>query len=246
MRPSDRPGEKLRRSVLRFRQVGRDAATRYRTAPARPAVRYRRVRARVAVALAAVTCVPGLALGACTGDGGDDRAGASSTTVPTPADTTPEPLAVGEIPAPGAGQARLVLGAILDVTLDLTACTRDLDARPDGEVPSEQVVIDATGDADGTPVALSVRRYRSQGASPTITDTIRVTQGPVDTPTAVHEAQRFEVDGLVTDPRDADADDPLLRITREGIEATALFAPPGAFADDGGLVEGALAITCGG
>ena len=52
-------------------------------------------------------------------------------------------------------------------------------------------------------IPLSVRRYRSQGASPTITDTIRVTQGPVDTPTAVHEAQRFEVDGLVTDPRDA-------------------------------------------
>ena len=81
---------------------------------------------------------------------------------------------------------------------------------------------------------------------PTITDTVRVVQGPADAPTSVLEAQRFEVDGLVTDPREPEASAPLLRITEAGIEATALFAVPGSFAEDGGLVEGAVSIACAG
>ena len=218
--------------------MGMDCATRYRTAPARPAVRYRRVRAPVVVALSAA-----LVLGACGGGGGG---GDATTTAPPAPDTSPEAAAVTALPPPPAGQARVVLGSALDATLDVETCTLALDARPDGEVPSEQVVVEASGEADSEPVSLSVRRYRSPGASPTITDTIRVTRGPADAPTSVLEAQRFEVDGVVTDPRQPDADDPLLRIADDAITARARFAAPGSFAEDGGLVEGVVAVSCAG
>jgi hypothetical protein len=188
--------------------------------------------------------VTGAACAAGDGDGGGSGADGPDGPSTTVQGAAPEQLAVTDLGRPADGQARLALGGRFDVTLDVTTCTRDLDAAPDGEVPSEQVVVEATGEVDGVPLSLSVRRYRSQGASPTTTDTVRVTHGPPDAPTAVLEAQRFEVDGLVTDPRDPDADDPLLRVTDAGIAAEGMFAPPGAFADDGGLVEGAVSVGC--
>ena len=181
----------------------------------------------------------------CTGGSGDDEPdGGSATSAPA---IEPEPAAVPDGDAPADGRARLVLGSSLDLTLVVERCHRDLAAQPDGEVPSEQVTVVARGTGPGgEPVMVDVRRFRSQGASPTITDTVRVVEGPEDAPRRVLEAQRFEVDGLVTDPRDPDADDPLLRVTDREVHARGVFAPPGAFADDGGLVEGVLAISCTG
>ena len=181
----------------------------------------------------------------CTGGPDDaDTDDASATTAPP---AGPEPAAVPELDTPSEGRARLVIGASLDVTLVVERCHRDLAAEPDGEVPSEQVTVVARGTGPGgEPVMVDVRRFRSQGASPTITDTVRFVEGPEDAPRRVLEAQRFEVDGLVTDPRDPDADDPLLRVTDREVRASGVFAPPGAFADDGGLVAGVLAITCTG
>ena len=72
----------------------------------------------------------------------------------------------------------MVLGTSLDVALDVETCTRDLGAQPDGEIPSEQVTVRATGERDdGVPVVLDLRRFRSQGAAATITDTVTVLEG---------------------------------------------------------------------
>ena len=181
----------------------------------------------------------------CTGGSGD--AGSDDAPTTTADAAQPEPAAVPTLDAPADGRARLVIGSSLDVTLAVERCHRDLAAEPDGEVPSEQVTVVARGTGPGgEPVMVDVRRFRSQGASPTITDTVRVVEGPEDAPRRVLEAQRFEVDGLVTDPRDPAADDPLLRVTDREVHASGVFAPPGAFADDGGLVGGVLAISCTG
>ena len=191
----------------------------------------------------AATIVLVLAVAACTG-GGDDasEAGDTDTTVTGGA---PEPLAVDDVPVPAEGQARLALGGSLDLTLPVERCVLDLAAQPDGQIPSEQVTVVARGATpDGQPLMVDIRRFRSEGASPTITDTIRVVEGPEDAPVRVLEAQRFEVEGLVTDPRDPEADDPLLRVADRRIDARGVFAPPGSFADDGGLVEGAVSVTC--
>lgn len=202
-----------------------------------------------------IALIAAVVLAGCgNGDGTPEAATSSSDTSipgdPSPAvstDRRPEPLSVVDLGELGPGEARIVLGASLDVTLVVETCAIDLGARPDGEVPAAQVRVRATGARpDGVPVTVDATRFRSQGAAPTITDTITVLVGTEATPERVVQAQRFEIDGQVTDPRDADADDPLLRIAGQRVEARGLFAPPGSFADDGGLVEAALAVACTG
>lgn len=190
----------------------------------------------------AATIVFVLAVAGCAGD--DDASPATDATT-TAAPGVPEPLAVDDVTASASHQLRVALGSFLDATLPLEQCVLDLGAQPDGQIPSQQVTVVARGEAeDGQALTVDIRRFRSEGASPTITDTIRVVLGPEDAPQRVLEAQRFEVDGLVTDPRDPDADDPLLRVTDGRVDGTGVFAPPGAFADDGGLVEGAVSVAC--
>lgn len=186
-------------------------------------------------------------LAACGDDdgGGGDGGGAAVTSSTTSGETAPEPLAVGDLEAPEAGAVRLALGADLDITMDVAVCTLDLDAQPDGQVPATLVSIEAAGATDaGVPVAVDVKRFRSAGAATTITDTITVLEGTEEVPVRVLVAQRFEVGGLVTDGRDPDARDPLLRITQGTVVARGVFAPPGAFAGEPGAVEGALTATC--
>lgn len=199
---------------------------------------------RMVWAIAAV-----LVLAGCSGGDGDgsSSAGPTSSTSPAVSFEAPEAAAVPDLPPAAAGRARVVLGSSLDVELTVERCRIDLGARPQGQVPAERVSVRASGEAgDGTPVVLEVLRLASAGASPTITDTVRVTEGPADAPTRALEAQRFEVGGLVTDPRDPAADDPLLVAAGNSIEATGVFAPPGAFAADGGLVAGVLSVACAG
>ena len=204
-------------------------------------VRYRRARMRTVWVIAGV-----LALAACGGgDGGGPDASTSSSTSPELSLEAPEPVSVRELDEPAPGRARAVLGSGLDVELVVERCRVDLEALPDGQVPAERISVRATGEAgDGVPVTLEALRLASAGASPTITDTVRVTEGPVDAPTRVLEAQRFEVAGLVTDPRDPDASGPLLTTEGRAVEASGVFAPPGAFAADGGLVAGLVSISC--
>ena len=188
-----------------------------------------------------------LVLAVCVGCSSDDDAAAPSTSAASDLSfEAPEAAAVTQLDQPDPGGARVVLGSLLDVELTVTACELDPSAMPDGEIPAERLVLRAEGEGPaGTPIVLDALRLASQAASPTITDTVRVTEGPADAPSRVLEAQRFEVGGLVTDPRDPAADAPLLTVDGGRIAAHGVFAPPGAFAADGGLVEGLVAATCG-
>lgn len=179
----------------------------------------------------------------CSGDDGPDSPDSGPSTSTSP-DTAVQPI--GAAPAvPEPGTLSLVIGTDLRAELTIDACTVDAGAEPTGEVPAELVAVRASGTtAGGAPVNLDLRRFRSQGASATITDTVTVVVGDPEEPDVALVAQRFEVDGVVTDPRDPDADDPLVRVREGQIEAGGVFAPPGAFADDGGLVEGGLVARC--
>lgn len=181
-----------------------------------------------------------VSLGAC---GDDDDGSASSTTV---ASAPIETVGTVAPEAPPPGEARLVLGTSIDADLEITSCTVDLDAEPDGQVPATLVAVAASGTDDGREVNLDLRRFRSAGASTTITDTITVAVGDPDAPEQALVAQRFEVDGVASDPRDPEADDPLVRVQSQSglISARGVFAPPGAFAEDGGLVEGIVDANC--
>lgn len=184
------------------------------------------------------------------GCGDDDGGSAASTTAPGVTDVAPdgpEALASADVDAPAAGEVRVVLGRSVDTVLTVSSCTLDPGAEPDGEIPAELVALRASGTTDdGSPVNLDLRRFRSAGASTTITDTVTVAVGDPEGPDLALVAQRFEVDGVVTDGRDPDADDPLVRTSGETVEARGVFAPPGAFVDDGGLVEGLVVARCEG
>lgn len=187
------------------------------------------------------------AVGACGDDGsgadsGDDAAAISTT---TNASIDPAPLTVGELGSPTAGSALVAIGSDGPFTLEVTSCAIDLSAEPEAEVPSTLVAIQASGaTADGTPLLLDVKRFRSAGAATTITDTVTLLEGTEEAPVRALVAQRFEVGGQVTDGRDPDADDPLLRIAGGVVSADGVFAPPGAFAGEPGAVIGAIAAAC--
>lgn len=188
-------------------------------------------------------------LAACSGGSGDDAASdqPAPTEATVEATVAPPPVPTEQLPVPEAGRARVVLGPTLDTTLAVEECVRDPGAVPEGQVPAEQLVVVARGTrSDGVAVSLDVRRFQSAGAASTITDTVTVVEGTDDAPERVSVAQRFEVGGQVTDPRDPDADDPLLLVREESITASGIFAPPGAFADDGDLLAGRIAISCTG
>lgn len=179
------------------------------------------------------------------GCGSDDDAGSAASTTPTT--SAPAPT-LGPVPDIGTGpDAALLFLADVDGMIDLqiTSCVVDLAAEPDGQVPAELLGVAAVGETeDGTTVNLDVRRFRSVGASPTITDTITIAFGDPDAPERALVAQRFEVDGLVSDIRDPDADAPLLVVGPGGFEGRGLFAAPGADVEDGGAVEGVVRGTC--
>ncbi|WP_436793593.1 hypothetical protein [Actinospongicola halichondriae] len=204
-----------------------------------------RFAAGLAIALALTACG-----GADSGDGVDTSS--AGPVVTGTGDVTPTPPStLGGVPDIGAAEgAALVFlpdasGGVDQIGLDVVSCANTPDADADGEVPAELLGVTATGiDADGTEVGLDVRRFRSQGASPTITDTITIVFGDPEAPDRVLVAQRFEVDGLVSDLRDPTADDPLLVVGPGGFEGRGLFGPPGGGVDAPELVEGVARATC--
>lgn len=187
--------------------------------------------------MAALTIVL-VGLTACGSDGDDTPT--PTTASPSPGDGAPSQ----DLGTPADGAGRIVIGS-LDVELSMKTCERDDAALPEGTAPAELVGIRATGvDEDGTPVLVDVRRFRTAGEVPTITDTVTVIEGPEDAPDSVLQAQRYEVAGVVSDARDPEADAPLLRLRAGAVTGEGMFAPPGAFADDEGLVEGRFVLGC--
>lgn len=184
-------------------------------------------------------------LAAC---GGDDSGDGSTSADQTTTTAGAPPATLGPVIDIGTGpDAALVFLADVDgmIDLEITSCTIDLDAEPEGQVPAELLGVSANGEMDdGTIVSLDVRRFRSMGASPTITDTVTIAFGDPESPDRALVAQRFEVDGLVSDLRDPDATSPLLVVGPGGFEGRGLFAAPGADVEDGGAVEGVVRGTC--
>lgn len=192
-----------------------------------------------------------LVVAAC---GGSDDAGTSAplTSGGPPAETVP-PATLGPVPDIGTGPGSALVflpdgaGGTTQLALDVDACTITPDATPDGEVPAELLGAAASGATDdGTEVRLDVRRFRSQGASPTITDTVTIVFGDPDAPERALVAQRFEVDGLVSDLRDPTAGDPLLVVGPGGFEGRGVFGPPGSDVEADDLVEGVVRAACDG
>ncbi len=194
----------------------------------------------------ALLAFAGLAVMAC-GDGDDvaSPSTGSNDETPTPAVTLGGVPDIGAVP----GTALVFLpddaGQIAQLSLDVVTCAISPDATPDGEVPAELLAATIAGATeDGTELNVDVRRFRSQGASPTITDTITIVFGDPDAPDRALVAQRFEVDGVVSDLRDPGATDPLLVVGPGGFEGRGLFAPPGAGVDASEIVEGVVRAGC--
>lgn len=172
----------------------------------------------------------------------DEAVSTSSTTVPL---SPPESVIRTDVQRPADGELRIVLGRQIDLVLPVVSCERDPDAEPVDQVPVALLDIRAEGrDAEDRPVVVDVTRFRSTGAATTITDTVTVLVGTEDDPVTALVAQRFELNGLVTDGRDPDATSPLLLLSASEVRADGLFAAPGDFADDGGRVEGIVRAAC--
>lgn len=194
------------------------------------------MRTMVAATVTAMTA-SGLLVGAC---GGDGAVSSTAITTTTQSIVEPAPEIPDFLPEPGTGV--VVIGGGEAVTLEITDCTIDASAQPEGQVPAELVSATASGTtADGAELLVEVRRFRSLGASPTVTDTVTLVEGDPEAPDRALVAQRFEVDGLVTDLRDPDADDPLLRVSGPTIDGGGVFAAPG---DTSGSVEARLRVVC--
>ena len=195
----------------------------------------------MAVVVIAVTA-SGLLAGACGDDDVDDGAVSSTSTIATTTQPIVEPAPSMPDVQPESGTGVVVIGGGEAVTLEVVGCTIDASAQPEGQVPAELVSATAGGTtASGAELLVEVRRFRSLGASPTVTDTVTLVEGDPEAPDRALVAQRFEVDGLVTDLRDPDADDPLLRVSGSTIEGSGVFAPPG---DTVGSVEARLRVVC--
>ena len=91
---------------------------------------------------------------------------------------------------------------------------------------------------------VEVRRFRTEATAVTTTDTVAVRWDPGgDADARVLEAQRVEVAGAVTDPRDPDAAAPALQVRGDTISGQVVFGPGGG-GPTGLRQRGALALRC--
>lgn len=190
-----------------------------------------------------VTAVAVLSIAAACG-GGDDEA-ATTTPFDTSFGRGPEALA-GEFDTDlEPGTARIAVGQTVDAVVTVTTCAlHPGPSTTDASAPLTLVLVEGSSE-EGDRIGLEVRRNQTRTVSAeSLTDTVTVTVGPAAAPTEVLQAQRVEVNGAVTDGRDPEAAGPLLVVGTDTVEARGVFAPPGHFADDGGLQHGRVLVRC--
>jgi hypothetical protein len=167
-------------------------------------------------------------LAGCSDDGGGEDDG---DTAPATSITAPD------VPAASpAGSGVVVIGGS-DSAFTVTEC--QLEPTDD---PTTLVLLTGAGTTGtGVPFQVEVKRLAaSTAAAETFTDTITYT----DT-ARILQLQRFEVEGEVSDLRDASARGTLLRVRPDGLSASGLAGPPGTGAAfDEGIVGMALDATC--
>lgn len=180
----------------------------------------------------ALACALAVA-GACSGDDdGDDGATLGSTAeLTTP--TLPEVP-----PASPTGTGVLVVGGSTS-SFSVSECQLE----PDPAAPAgARAIVELAGAGttrSGVAFTVEVQRFATGTDVVTYTDTITYTDSG-----RILQAQRIEVNGLVTDLRDEDATTPLLRTRADGVSAVGLAGPPGEAAGGEGLVGLALDATC--
>lgn len=177
-----------------------------------------------------------LLLVACSsGDGGEDGSGASTdpslTTTSAPA--APEPLTATD---PGTGAVSI--GGTVS-SFEVTRCEPEGDpSQPEAARPLFRLAGSGTT-TEGEAFTIDVLRFVTGTEFKTFTDTITYAAG-----SQVLQAQRVEVNGEVTDPRDPDATSALLRVRDDGVSAQGIAGLPGSQAGAADLVGLALEATC--
>jgi hypothetical protein len=162
---------------------------------------------------------------------GDDGPEAEEEEVPP---TAGELAPVTVPPAPDSapdGTGVLSIGGIRR-DFDIGTCRR---AANDPEL-----VIRGEGRTDsGIPFTVEVQRFVSGDDPVTITDLVSY-----EDTARILQAQRVEVEDVITDLRDPRAGEPLLELRRGGLSGAGIAGPPGTRDGDEGLVGIALDITC--
>jgi hypothetical protein len=171
-------------------------------------------------------------LAACSGGSADDGATLGSTEAPA----TPT---IPDVPAPSpAGTGVVVLGGATS-SFAVTSCRLE----PDPAVPAAaRTMVELAGagtTASGVTFTIEVQRFATGTDAVTFTDTVTYADSG-----RILQAQRIEVNGEVTDLRDARAATALLRTRAGGVTAAGLAGPPGGSATDEGLIGLALDATC--
>lgn len=174
-----------------------------------------------------------LAIGACSGgddDGGAATSGGSSTSTGRGVPPT--------LPTSEPGHGAIALGSEVQ-EFDIESCA-PTPARDEPEGARTVFALKGSGKATrGGTFTVEVQRFQTKATATTFTDTISYRD-----PARILQAQRIEVDGVVSDPRDPNAATPLLLIDGSHLAASGTFSVPGGTADDGGLIAGRLDATC--
>lgn len=170
---------------------------------------------------------------ACSGGGGDDDGASLGETLPPTAVTVPATPA-----ASPSGTGVVVVGGTSS-SFAVTEC--ELAAPSDGLGTGPLVHVTGEGSTgSGVPFQVEIERFATGSDVQTFTDAVSYTDSA-----RILQAQRFEVAGEVTDLRDPDATNVLLRIRDGGVSAAGLAGPPGAVeGEDEGIVGLAIDATC--
>ena len=169
----------------------------------------------------------------CTGGGNGPADDGASLGSPGPA----TPVTAPELPAPSSPGTGVVLIGGSPASFAVSAC--QLTAGPPAAEPT---ILKVTGEGTtggGIPFKVEVLRTATAGAAETFTDTVTYSDSA-----RILQVQRFEVNGAITDLRQASARGPLLQVHAADVAATGLAGPPGSVAGDEGIVGLAIDATC--
>lgn len=194
------------------------------------------------VARAALTAALVVLGTACAGD----EASQDMPATIVPVDPDPDPVTLTRAPdeSPSTGTMSFSLGDDGPTDLVIQTCRLERASNP---AFTEAIRLSASGaDERGRRITVDASRFLTAGAATTVTDTVDYELWSADGATVLQrfQAQRVEVAGVVEDPRDPDARSSLLTIDGTTVGAEGIFAAPGAFVDDGYLVEGAFVAAC--
>lgn len=172
-------------------------------------------------------------LAGCSGSGADDDGATLGST------EAPAPPMVPGVPAPAAAGTGVVVVGGTTSSFSVTSCRLAPDPAAPAGARAMVGLVGAGTTASGVPFTIEVQRFATGTDVVTFTDTVTYADSG-----RILQAQRIEVNGEVTDLRDARAASSLLRTRADGVSAAGLAGPPGTGSADEGLIGLALDATC--